>query len=151
MVVVQLVLGTLPDEPIIPLLAMPTSTVMFFVGGELVIFFLMCIADVKVPFRVSSLAPGTKAHPAVYTIIEDIVAVDGGGGRDFREALRARYDASPLFRRMLLRLNAFWGFGAVIVAGVVTSLLWTIPREIAYGVGQCCLLMQVYSSLNTTL
>jgi hypothetical protein len=129
-------MGTLPDEPIVPLVAQSTSTVMFVVGGEIVISFIMCLAGFKTPFRVSSLPSGTKTRPAIYTIIEDIVAVDGGGGRPFREALNARYEASPLFRRMLHRLNAWWGFGAVIVAGAVTTVLWTIPEEIGYGISQ---------------
>jgi len=135
LVTVQIVLATLPEEPIVPLVAQSTSTVMFIVGGEVVISFFMCVSGTKIPFRVSSLPPGTKTRPAIYTIIEDIVAVDGGGGRPFREALNMRYEASPLFRRMLHRLNAFWGFGAVVVAGAVTSVLWTIPKEIGYGIG----------------
>jgi len=129
-------MATLPEEPIVPLVAQSTSTVMFIVGGEVVISFFMCLVGTKTPFRVSSLPAGTKTRPALYTIIEDIVGVDGGGGRPFREALNVRYEASPLFRRMLHRLNAFWGFGAITVAGAVTTLLWTIPEEIGYGIGQ---------------
>ena len=129
-------LATVPDEPIVPLVAQSTSTVMFIVGGEVVISFFMCLFGINTPFRVSSLPPGAKTRPAVYTIIEDIVAVDGGGGRPFRKALNARYEASPHFRRMLHRLNAFWGFGAIFVAGVVTTVVWTIPEEVGYGIGQ---------------
>jgi hypothetical protein len=55
----------------------------------------------------------------------------------YREALIARYDASPLFRRMLHRLDAFWGCGALIVGALVTTLLWTIPAEIGYWIGAC--------------
>jgi len=94
LVTVQIVLATLPEEPIVPLVAQSTSTVMFIVGGEVVISFFMCVSGTKIPFRVSSLPPGTKTRPAIYTIIEDIVAVDGGGGRPFREALNMRYEWS---------------------------------------------------------
>jgi hypothetical protein len=87
------------------------------------------------PFRLSSLPAGHIAHPGIFTIIEDIIAVDGGGGVKFRAELVARYDASPLFRRMLHRLDGFWGFGAFICGGVVTALLWILPDTVGYGIG----------------
>jgi len=123
------------NNPVVPLFAMITSTTLFSTGIMLVFTFFFYHAHVKLPFRLSSLPAGHIAHPAVFTIIEDIVAVDGGGGLQYREALMARYDASPLFRRMLNRLDAFWGFGAIFVGAFVTALLWTIPEEIGYGIG----------------
>lgn len=108
---------------------------LFVTGVQLISAFLLYHARVKVPFRLSSLPAGHIAHPAVFTIIEDIVAVDGGGGVQYREELMARYDASPLFRRMLNRLDAFWGIGAFCTASLVTTLLWTIPEQIGYWIG----------------
>jgi len=123
------------DSPILPLFAMITSTVLFIMSTILISTFILYHARVKMPFRVSSLPAGHIAHPAVFTIIEDVVAVDGGGGIQYREELIARYDASPLFRRMLNHLDAFWGFGALLVSTLVTVLLWTIPAAIGYWIG----------------
>ena len=114
---------------------MVTSTVLFVMGVQLISSFFLYHAHVKVPFRLSSLPAGHVAHPAIFTIIEDIIAVDGGGGGQYREALIARYDASPLFRRMLNHLDAFWGLGALSAATVTTVLLWTIPEQIGYWIG----------------
>jgi len=108
---------------------------LFVMGIQLILAFFLYHARVKIPIRLSSLAPGHIAHPAVFTIIEDIVAVDGGGGVEYREALIARYDASPLFRRMLNRLDGFWGVGALTTAAIITTLLWTVPEQIGYWIG----------------
>lgn len=135
-VTAELILGTLPTEPLLPLLSMPTPTVLLLVGFQLIISHFMYLAKTPIPFRISSLPRGSTARPLVYTIIEDIIGVDGGGRVAFREDLNRRYEASPLFRQMLYRLNAFWGFGAVAVAGIVTALLWTIPGEVAFGIGK---------------
>jgi hypothetical protein len=132
----QIVAAVTQDPPIVPLFAMVTSTMLFVMGTQLISTFFMYQAHVKIPFRLSSLAPGHTAHPAVFTIIEDIVAVDGGGGVEFREALIARYDASPLFRRMLNRLDGFWGVGALVTASLTTTLLWTVPIQIGYWIGE---------------
>ena len=131
----QIVVAVVADPPLVPLFAMVTSTMLFVTGIQLILAFFLYHAHAKIPFRLSSLAPGHTAHPAVFTIIEDIVAVDGGGGVEYREALIARYDASPLFRRMLNRLDGFWGVGALCTATLITVLLWTIPEQIGYWIG----------------
>jgi hypothetical protein len=110
---------------------------LFVMGIQLLCSFCLYHARAKIPFRLSSLPAGHTAHPATFTIIEDVVAVDGGGGVAYREALMARYDASPLFRRMLNRLDAFWGIGALVAATIITVLLWTVPVQTGYWIGTC--------------
>jgi len=131
----QVVTAVVPKPPIVRLFAMVTSTMLFIMGIQLISAFFLYQARVKIPFRLSSLPAGHVAHPAIFTIIEDIVAVDGGGGERYRMELMARYDASPLFRRMLNRLDAFWGVGALFAATVVSVLLWTVPEQIGYWIG----------------
>jgi hypothetical protein len=132
----QIVAAVVPEPPVVPLFAMATSTMLFVMAIQLISSFFLYHARVRVPFRLSSLAAGHTAHPAIFTIIEDIVAVDGGGGVAYREALIARYDASPLFRRMLNRLDGFWGIGALGTATFITVLLWTVPEQIGYWIGK---------------
>lgn len=74
-------------------------------------------------------------RPGIYSIIEDVVAVDGGGERAFRDQLNARFEASHYFRQMLHRLTLFWGLGAAGIATLTTILIFTIDREAAYCVG----------------
>lgn len=71
---------------------------------------------------------------ALYVLIEDIVAVDGAGGKIYRRALRDRYLASPYFRQMLFEMNCFWGGGSIAWATLCTVLIFTTPRDVAYTV-----------------
>jgi hypothetical protein len=115
----QIIAAVTPDPPVVPLFAMVTSTMLFITGVQLISGFFLYQTHVKIPFGLSFLPAGHTAHPGVFTIIEDIVAVDGGGTA-YREAFVARYDASPLFRRMLNCLDLFWGLGAFTTASIVT-------------------------------
>lgn len=122
---------------------MPAPSLLFIVGVLLIISWGMRALGMRTPFRVSSLPAGTPTRPLIYTLMEDIVAVDGSGGQEWRVALNARYEASPIFRHMLDRLNVFWGFASVALAIALTSAIFTVPVTVAYGLGllhsrDCC-------------
>lgn len=90
------------------------------------------------PFRVSSTPKGGHVRPGVYTFVEDVVAVNGGAGRPWREALDARYNASKSFRILMIELSWFWSIGA-LVAGAVTTVLvcvHAVPKDVGYGIGE---------------
>jgi hypothetical protein len=89
----------------------------------------------RLPFRMSSHIKGSICPPITYTIIEDVIAVDAGAGKAYREALLQRYKASPRFRAMLIQLVWFWGVPSVVVGAVLLALIFTIKREVAYGLG----------------
>ncbi|KAG5927076.1 hypothetical protein E4U42_002642, partial [Claviceps africana] len=74
--------------------------------------------------------------PAVYYFIEDVVAVNAGAGRPYREALAARYKASPRFRRLLYRQSLFWCVPSLVLAAALTVVAVhpDMPAEGAYGV-----------------
>ena len=135
LVTVELVIGTIPDEPMVRLCAMPAPTTMFLVGGIILLTTGVHLLGLRLPFRVSSLPAGSYARPALYTVIEDVVAVDGRAGLPYRHALNARYEASPLFRRMLVRLSLFWSIGALVAAAIITAVIFVASREVAYGAG----------------
>lgn len=120
---------------------MPTATIMFIAAGADLVLTIGYFLNMKLPFRVSSLPAGELCRPGVYTIIEDIVAVDGNGGRRYREALDQRYKASPQFRSMLAKLSLFWSIPALGVAAAVTAIVWTTPIPVAFGIGMFKLLL----------
>jgi hypothetical protein len=68
--------------------------------------------------------------------MEDVVAVNAGAGRPFREALAARYKASPRFRRMLYVQSLFWSIPAFVLAIPLTVIAVhpSVPATAAYGV-----------------
>lgn len=115
---------------------MPVPSLLFVAAGIELLGTLGYMFNVRLPFRNSSLAKGQLSRPGVYTIIEDVVAVEGGGGRTFREELDKRYQASPEFKSMLMKLSFFWSVPALLIAGGTTAVIWTVPATVGFGVGK---------------
>lgn len=134
-VMVELIVGTVQYWPPIRLVAMPLTTMLYAFGTEMLIIDMLRLFHVPAPFRLSSIPKGAQLRPCVYTIIEDVCAVDGSGGTDFREALNRRYEASHVFRTMLRRLGVFWAAGAEGMAVVCTILIFTVSENAAYAIG----------------
>ncbi|KAH7629699.1 hypothetical protein B0T09DRAFT_339969 [Sordaria sp. MPI-SDFR-AT-0083] len=126
--------ASIPHEPIVKPLAMPVPLFFIQMGLQLLWSGWANKKHKKAPFRFSSVPKGGRIPPLVFTIVEDIVAVDGAGGKEYRRAINARYEVSKRFREMIARQNWFWGVGA-LADGIATMIvIWTIPQEIAYGV-----------------
>ncbi|EMC91261.1 hypothetical protein BAUCODRAFT_54366, partial [Baudoinia panamericana UAMH 10762] len=134
-IMIELIVGTIPEDPPIRLLAMPVVSMLYVFGTELIIADVLRLFHIPAPFRISSMPKGSQLRPCVYSIIEDVVAVDGSGGVAFREALNKRYEDSHVFRAMLRRLGAFWAFGMEAIAIVLTILIFTVQHEAAYVIG----------------
>lgn len=107
----------------------------FAIGCELLLIDILRIAGVPAPCRISSLPQGAPLRPGIYAYIEDICAVDGSGGTEFRQRLNLRYQASKPFREMLHRLTLFWAIGAIGIAVITVAIVFTIQRDVAYVVG----------------
>ncbi|KAK3073545.1 hypothetical protein LTR53_004779 [Teratosphaeriaceae sp. CCFEE 6253] len=134
-IMIELIIGTIPEHPPIRLLAMPVTSMLYVFGTELLIVDILRYFKVPAPWRMSSIPKGSQLRPAIYTFIEDVCAVDGSGGTAYREALNKRYEASHIFRAMLRRLGAFWAIGSEAIAVILTILIFTIQHEAAYVVG----------------
>jgi hypothetical protein len=126
--------GTVPEEPYVRLVAMVLPTVMFYFGGVYLTLDMLRICGFKAPFRISSTPKGSVMPTALYVLIEDVVAVDGGGGQIYRYALRTRYLSSPYFRRMLFEMNMFWAGGSIVWAAAITAIIFTTSEPVAYTV-----------------
>ncbi|KAF2280976.1 uncharacterized protein EI97DRAFT_429071 [Westerdykella ornata] len=134
-VMIELIAGTSLRDPPIRVLAIPASTMCFAIGCELLLIDILRLRGVPAPCRISSLPKGAPLRPGIYAYIEDVCAVDGSGGTEFRQRLNLRYQASKVFREMLHRLTLFWGIGAIAIAGVTVTICFTIQRDAAYVVG----------------
>jgi hypothetical protein len=124
--------GTVPHEPPIRLLAMPVPSMVFAFGLQMLAIDIMRFFNIPAPIRISSLPRGSPLRPGIYSIIEDVCAVDGSGGTEFRQRLNLRYLASQQFRQMLHRLTLFWAFGALAIASATTVIIFTTHRNVAY-------------------
>lgn len=114
---------------------MAPTTMLFVFGTELLIVDTMRFFHLPAPVRISSIPRGAQLRPGIYSLVEDICAVDGGGGTAFREALDRRYEASHVFRTMLRRLGIFWAVGAEGMAVLCTILIFTVEVDYAYAIG----------------
>lgn len=113
---------------------MVLPTVMFYFGFVHLTLDILRMAGHKAPFRISSTPKGSVMPTALYALIEDVVAVDGGGGQIYRYALRTRYLSSPYFRRMLFEMNCFWSGGSIICAAAITAVVFTVSEPVAFTV-----------------
>ncbi|KAF2266322.1 hypothetical protein CC78DRAFT_154358 [Lojkania enalia] len=134
-VMIELIAGTCPENPPIRLLAIPPSTMVFAIGCQLLLLDILRLRGVRAPCRISSLPVGAPLRPGIYAYIEDVVAVDGSGGTEFRQRLNLRYQASKVFREMLHRLTLFWALGCMGITIVTVAIVFTIQRDAAYVVG----------------
>jgi len=134
-VMVELIVGTVPREPPIRLLAMPAPSMLFAFGLQMLVIDILRLCGYRAPIRISSLPRGTPLRPGIYSIIEDVCAVDGSGGTEFRQRLNLRYMASHYFRQMLHRLTLFWAIGALAAAIASTVIIFTCSKNVAYVIG----------------
>ncbi|KAK0640665.1 hypothetical protein B0T16DRAFT_335694 [Cercophora newfieldiana] len=130
-----LVGASIPHEPLVKPLAIPVPLFFIQMGIQLLWSGWMSAKHKPAPCKISSVEKGERTPPLVLTLVEDIVAVDGGAGREYREALMARYKASKMFRRMIADQNWFWGVGALLDGVGTMVAIWTTPQAVAYGVG----------------
>jgi len=132
-----LIVGAAPHIVFLRVLSMPAPAILFCLASPIFLISLYNARRWKAPFRISSTDKGEKVLPGIYYIAEDIVAVNAGGGRPFREGWAARYNASPLFRKMLRDQSWFWSIPGIIVAMACTAVICihSVPKSVAYGIG----------------
>lgn len=137
-IVISVGLALKPVDVRVVALALPL--LMFQVCGQLLIVAFLMACGVKAPFRISSIARGDVLRPGVAVIAEDIVAVDGGQGLEFREAWRAHYEHSATFRQLLARLDLLWGVTGVVLGAGLVAVIFAVPDvSVGYGVGKSIL------------
>ena len=136
-VTVVLSLATAGDAAKMRQASMPQTIILYLTGGLLCLTGTMNWMGWRTPVRVSSVARGEVPRPGVFTLMEDIVAVDGGGETTFRRALAAKYEGDPRFQRLIIHLNWFWGVGTVLVGVVTTVIVYAVQDiNIVFALGK---------------
>lgn len=115
---------------------MAGSTLMFELAVLALTSLILHATHAGSPFQVGSIPAGERVRPVIYYIVEDVVAVDGGGGIEYRRAFNARYISSVRFQKMICWLTVKWMVGFFFIgAGVTGAVFGVKKREVAYGVG----------------
>ena len=117
------------------LVSMPAPVLMYFLATLTLLSLALNGLGVKLPFSFGSVDAGNVVRPAIYYIVEDVVAVDGNGGVEYREAFGARYESSAKFRGMIWTLSVVWMLAFYVFAGAFTALVFTLPVAAVYAVG----------------
>lgn len=131
----ELIAGTAPSNPIVRLCAMPSPTICFYLGFLFIGSAMLTQMRKKLPFNMSSTDKGNPWRPALLAFVEDVGAIEGHGGVEYRKQVMKRYEVSPRFRRMILLLSWGWGIGFIILAIVSTVLIMELSEDIGFGVG----------------
>lgn len=144
-----LVVGAAPHEVFLRVLSMPGPAITYCLSGPIFLLTLYNHFEWRAPFRISSTKKGERVLPGIYYIVEDIIAVNAGGGRPFREGIAARYRASPIFRKMIRDLSLFWSIPGLLVAGACTVVVVInpVPEPVSYGIGMFYLPIYFYIML----
>ncbi|KAF3915235.1 hypothetical protein ABW20_dc0109241 [Dactylellina cionopaga] len=138
--VVCVSVGTALDPPFLNLMAMPMPTVIFNLSWQLLLSDFLHERKVRTPFRISSTPKGEIWPRFIYVIIEDVIAVDCNGKREWRQAWKDRVQASKPMRETLKRLSMFWGIGGLCISALCWGLLWGFDsvsgKEAGYALGE---------------
>jgi len=131
-----LIIFSIPHYPSVQALALPMPVGMIVTGLMFVVNGLAVQRRWKLRyFRLSSHVKNSICPPFTFTLLEDICAVDGKGGKKFRTAALARYHASPRFRALLLQLQWFWSIPSIVIGAVLIIVIYLTNDDVAYGVG----------------
>ena len=130
------IIGSAPHIVWLRVLCMPMPALLYCLGFFAGFPTVYHILGKKAPFRLSSTAKGETVKPGLYYFMEDTVAVNANAGRPYREALAARWEASPRFRRMIYNQSLFWSIPPIIIAIPLTviAVIHPVPATAAYGI-----------------
>lgn len=116
-------------------MSLPTCVLMFYLAVLTLLSLILNELGVKLPFRMGSVPAGNVVRPAVFYIIEDVIAVDGNGRQEFREAWGKRYEGSKVFRKMVLEVSVVWMLVFFVLAGALMAVVLRMPVMGVYAVG----------------
>ena len=131
----ELVIGTAPNNPILRLCAMSSTTASYYLGFLFLFSSVMTSLRYPLPFNMSSTPKGSPWRPALYAFVEDFVSNEMRGEKVFRTQMNRRYETSSMFRRMIVTLSWCWGVGCLIVAITTTVLVILLPETVVFGIG----------------
>jgi hypothetical protein len=118
---------SLPNGPHLSLIAMPVPSLLLLLATLLLLSLALNTLHIKAPFRLGSTGKGEAVvRPAIFYVVEDVVAVDGNGGAAYRTAFNERYASSPAFRSMLYKLSVVWMLGFYATGAGLTALIWVL-------------------------
>jgi hypothetical protein len=91
----------------------------------------------RAPFPLSSMKRGAQVPPPLFTVMEDVFAVDGSHiGLPARERMLALYRGSPNLRRTLMWWSWIWCIATGAVAVALSIIVALTPETVSFGISK---------------
>lgn len=97
-----------------------------------VLVLIISLVPLRYPFPISSDPPRVKNKPGAFYVLEDVVAVDFGYGRQWRTELHERYNASRMFRTHMWWQTFYWIVAGSVYVGATAAVAWTTSLDFAF-------------------
>lgn len=115
------------------------------VCGQLLLAAILAKTNFRSPVRISSVSRGQPVRSGVYSIVEDIMAVDANEGQEYRRQLEKRYQASATVRRLCWVMDLIWGVTGVAAGAVAIGLLYGLDSaNVGYILGELCIIRDIW-------
>jgi hypothetical protein len=135
--ILEMVIATSSKEVNVQAIAMAPPSVLYTIFLYVLLQGTLHALGLRAPFRISSVQRGNPVPPPVFTVMEDVFALQGDHlGLPAREALLALYNGSPAFRRTLARWSWAWGLGCGLMAVVLTIIVARAPPQVSFGISK---------------
>lgn len=135
--IILLIIGTAANNPLVRVVSMAPVSVLYSIAVYMFTQNALHCLGVRAPFPISSIQRGQRIPPPMYTIVEDMFAVDGSHeGLRARQATLALYNGSATFRSTMMWWSWVWAFACGAVAVVLTILVAVTSKMAGFGIGE---------------
>lgn len=142
--ILELVIATATEIVKVQVIAMVPVSSLYVIALYTLSQNTMHVLRVRTPVTLSSIKRGSLTPPPLFTVMEDVFAVDGSHmGLPAREAMLDLYQRSPDYRKAAARWSWIWGGCTLSVAIILSILVGVTPETVSFGICElrfphCC-------------
>ncbi|KIX94890.1 uncharacterized protein Z520_09580 [Fonsecaea multimorphosa CBS 102226] len=134
-VIVELVAATATKDVKVKVIAMAPPSVLYTIGGYMLLQNTAHCLRIRTFVTLSSVKRGSLTPPPLFTVMEDVFAVDGCHlGLPARHAMLATYNASARFRNTLMWWSWIWCLACLAVAVGLSIVVGLVKGTTAFGI-----------------
>jgi hypothetical protein len=143
-VIIELVAATATKDVKVRVIAMAPPSVLYTIGVYMLVQNGAHCLRIRTPVTLSSVKRGSLTPPPLFTVMEDVFAVDGCHlGLPARQAMLDMYRGSERFRRTLMWWSWIWCVASLAVAVGLSIVVGQVKSTTAFGIGKSSLIRVV--------
>lgn len=133
--ILELVIATSQKNVRVRVISIAPPSTLYVIGLYMLIQNTGHVLGMRAFFTISSVKRGSPIPPPLFTVMEDVFAVDGAHeGFPAREAMRDLYSGSSRFRRTLMGWSWVWGIACTALAIGLTIVVARTSQTSGFGV-----------------